>query len=150
MFSGGDKDAKNQNAVALKQAKDLFQECVDHVFVLTTCRECYLRKELSVDNFTMVCSVPHLVLWVKYATYPYWPAKLFKLHEGFHQKKPLEVYFFKEYTSARVAYGDCYLYSKEDPNYYCTEQNQSAVRDAVEVRDIHFQISQFIDKSFES
>ncbi|XP_055326800.1 MYND-type zinc finger-containing chromatin reader Zmynd8-like isoform X2 [Sitodiplosis mosellana] len=130
-----DKDAKKAYGETLEKAKVLFKHCEDEVRDLRLCGDCYIRGDQE-DAFISVCSEPHLVLWAKYATYPYWPAKLFKIHEG---RKPLEVYFFKEYNSARVSYEDCFLYSKGDPNIYFTDKDKAGISAAAEEANRYIQ-----------
>ena len=43
------------------------------------CPDCFRHsKELKPDWFTLPCKIPHKVVWAKFSTYPYWPAKVFK------------------------------------------------------------------------
>ena len=124
-----EENAKKAWVETLKKVKVLYNHCEAEVKDLSLCGKCYIRIQ-EEDAFEAVCTPPHLVLWVKYSTYPYWPAKLFRIHAS---RKRLEVHFFKEYNWANVSYDDCFLYSKEDPNVYLTDQYKASIRAAAEV-----------------
>lgn len=134
VLSGCEKDAKKLYSELVGSAKSLLQHCEGEIHEMKLCGDCYMKREQE-DFFIKVCSQPHLVLWVKYHTYPYWPAKLLKVHDK--RGKPLEVYFFKDHNTALVSHDNCFLYSKEDPNIYCTDQDKANVTSAVEVRNIN-------------
>lgn len=120
-------DEKKEFTEVLKIANALYEKCKDEISELKICGDCYI-KQGKEDEFTSVCSEPHLLLWVKFHTYPYWPAKLKKDNNGL-----LEVYFFKDHTKATVTYANCLLYSKEDPNTYCTDTYKADIQNAMHV-----------------
>lgn len=106
-----EENAKKLWVETLKKVEVLYDRCEAEVKDLTLCGECYIRSQQE-DAFEAVCTQPHLVLWIKYSTYPYWPAKLLKIH---------------------TSRNDCFLYSKEDPNFYLTDQYKASIRAAAEV-----------------
>ncbi|XP_031637462.1 protein kinase C-binding protein 1-like [Contarinia nasturtii] len=116
---------KKQLAETREIAKKLHQNCIEEVKEFMLCGDCYIRRE-DENAFTQICSQPHLILWVKFESYPYWPAKLLKVNKG-----RLEVYFFKDHNTACVLPNDCFLFSKEDPNVYCTSRFKADVQVAV-------------------
>ncbi|XP_031632292.1 protein kinase C-binding protein 1-like isoform X2 [Contarinia nasturtii] len=118
--------AKKEVAKAIENAKKLYNNCMEEVHHYTLCGDCYIAGFTEARAFTAVCSQPHLILWVRFEAYPYWPAKLMKISNN-----RLEVHFFKEHNTARVSHNDCYLYSKEDPNVYCTSQYKADIQEAV-------------------
>lgn len=103
-------------------AKTLLNRCLDEVSNLKNCVDCYIHQE-EQNPIEMVCSKPHLVLWVRFGGHPYWPAKLLKIEKG---QKPIEVQFFGDSTGASVAYADCLLYSTSDPNIWCSDRKKEA------------------------
>lgn len=126
--------AKSDSIDVRNMAKKLLDDCMSEINEIKLCGDCYMNQGKS-DKFTAVCSEPHLMLWVKFLEYPYWPAKLRRIGEG---PKPLEVYFFDEHTTARVSYKDCLLYTKTDPNEYFTDNNRDEVANAIKVSTLYF------------
>lgn len=113
----------------------MLRNCVEEIDSILLCGDCYANMGQN-GAFKLVCSKPHLVLWVKYSKFPFWPAKLISIKKG---PKPIKVHFFQEHTVADVSYNDCLLYSKEDPNEWCTDRNQLVVQEAIDVRSLCFQ-----------
>lgn len=124
----GEKKAQFQELH--EKARNYLNHCTDELSEMKLCGDCYINLEKE-NAFIMVCSKPHLVLWVKYKKYPHWPAKLKKIVDG---RNALEVQFFGDHTTAKVSNDSCFLYSKEDPNIYCNDKHKSSIREAVNVR----------------
>lgn len=107
--------------------------CKKEIDEIKLCGDCYMNREKPA-GFTLVCSKPHLLLWVKFKQYPYWPAKLTKARDD---SNLVEVYFFGDHTIATVSCSSCYLYSEEDPNQCLLNQNKKEFDKAIDVR-MHF------------
>lgn len=98
---------------------------------LKSCGECYM-KDINCHEKYRVCSRPHLVIWVQFSKFPYWPCKLLQIGEG--SKQPLQVFFFGGYEIASVNYVNCYLYSKEHPNESIPDHHKKDMEIAMSVR----------------
>lgn len=68
------------------------------------------RRKNKKDWMINVCERPHLLVWAKIESYPYWPAKVMSYND-----KHVSVEFFDEHSTAEVEVGNCLLYSKEYP-----------------------------------
>lgn len=111
------------------------KNCIGEIEDLKYCVDCYITVDATKSLF--VCSKPHLVVWVKYGSWPYWPAKVKSIDDS--DSTPIEVCFFDEnHDTALVTYSDCYLFSKDDPNEYLTEQYKKEIQASMEVRSYHF------------
>ncbi|XP_031637336.1 protein kinase C-binding protein 1-like [Contarinia nasturtii] len=106
---------------------EFLKKCEEDIDILKNCGDCYTHIDDSRDNPNLVCSKPHIVLWVKYGEYPYWPAKLLRIEKKV-ERDPLLVFFFQERTIGNVSYSNCYLYSREDPNLYLTDTYKNQVK----------------------
>lgn len=82
------------------------------VFNIRKCNDCvdYWLKD-STNYFKNVCSKPHLIVYAKLATYPYWPAKLMSINGNM-----ANVEFFDEvHSQADVPVSKCRIYSEKLP-----------------------------------
>lgn len=109
--------------------KRILDESIDEIDDIRNCGDCYFNRD-QPNAVVMVCSKPHLILWVKYGEYPWWPAKLMKVDKG---DSPLDVRFFGDFSSGSVSYTDCYLYSHEDPNIWCGDTKKERFFEAIKV-----------------
>lgn len=130
IISDKDKTGRQQYVDARNCAESLLGICIEEISTLKYCGDCYMNVG-QPNGFTFVCSKPHLLLWVKFENHPYWPAKFVAVKKGPNR---IHVQFFGEYTVADVSYQDCYLYSKEDPNEWCTTHQKGLFQEAVNVR----------------
>lgn len=104
-------------------------ECELELISLSHCTECYKRSESRARNwFTAYCIPPHLPIWAKYSTYPYWPGKLMSADD-----KMVDVQFFGDHTFETVPVDNCLIYSEQHPEKE-TFQFRSDFEDAQEVR----------------
>lgn len=96
----------------IKIVNDFKKYCDFEIYDIKLCHECYKRKcENIVNVLTAVCRVPHLVVWAKADSFPYWPAKLLSIEQN-----DAEVVFFGEKNStAQVSITKCLLFSQEYP-----------------------------------
>ncbi|XP_055326792.1 MYND-type zinc finger-containing chromatin reader Zmynd8-like [Sitodiplosis mosellana] len=124
----GDVREKNSFAEVRDNAKMLLTKCVEEIDELKQCGDCYMN-DVNGHQALRVCSHPHLVVWAQFSKYPYWPAKLLQIGKG--NKQPLEVYFFGDNEIANVAYANCYLYSKEDPNEDLPDQYKDTIKESM-------------------
>lgn len=80
---------------------------------------------------------PHLLVWAKQKTYPYWPAKLMSVNA---EQNTVNVrYFDVNHTRAVLPPNDCYMYSEDCPTTKLGKYKQS-MKEAKKVRnfnDIH-------------
>lgn len=96
----------------IKLVESFVKFCEDESYDIGLCAECYERKRTGVENVvTTVCNVPHLVVWAKMDSYPYWPAKIVAV-----KKKRVEIIFFGQHDTASIKYTKCRLFSEHSPN----------------------------------
>lgn len=92
-------------------ATELVVECDLELTALSHCTDCYERSEKRARGwFTAYCIPPHLVIWAKYSTYPYWPGKLMSADD-----KMVDVQFFGDHTFETVSVDNCFIYSEKHP-----------------------------------
>lgn len=144
---GTEKCEKKHISKAPFFANEMYHLCCTEISDMKLCAECYMRCGLVGDTgFVSVCSTPHILLWVRFSIFPYWPVKLISIGEG---PKPIKVRFFEEYTEADIAISDCFLYSKEDPNEWITNNYKDRVTNAVQVM-FYFQFYSILSILIES
>lgn len=94
-----------------KIAKEFVTACELELTSLSHCTDCYERSENRVRNwFTAYCIPPHLLIWAKYLTYPYWPGKLMSADD-----EKVDVQFFGDHTFESVPADNCLIYSEQHP-----------------------------------
>lgn len=78
------------------------------------CTQCHINAEIDRWNwFTMVCDVPHLIVWAHKRNSRYWPAKVMSVNE---LKGMVNVRFFGGFQKhENVPISKCFLYSKSGP-----------------------------------
>lgn len=109
------------------------------------CDECHIN--LIQNGFEKVCKQPHLLVWAKQKTYPYWPAKLMSVNI---ERNTVDVrYFGGEHFRAVLSPKDCFMYSEISPSAHSVG-NKQAIMEAKKVRnmnDFHFDLFiQLIDE----
>lgn len=109
------------------------------------CDECHIN--LIQNGFEKVCKQPHLLVWAKQKTYPYWPAKLMSVNI---ERNTVDVrYFGGEHFRAVLSPKDCFMYSEISPSAH-SGGNKQAIMEAKKVRnmnDFHFDLFiQLIDE----
>ncbi|XP_031634382.1 protein kinase C-binding protein 1-like [Contarinia nasturtii] len=102
-----------------RSAKFLLDFVKEKVYCFNMCPDCYATNdegedEDSEERFTMLCSRPHLILWAKQRTYPYWPAKLLR-YNGDNNTFDVR-YFGGAHLRAILPVKDCLLYSRQNPS----------------------------------
>lgn len=124
-----DKDVTihQQYLNARDHVKKLLKICKNEILKIEYCGDCY-KNRVEPNYFTLVCSKPHPLLWAKFDKYPYWPANLISVKENH-----LYVQFFGDHTAEDIPYNKCYMYSKEDPNEWCTTQEKDKFQKSVDV-----------------
>lgn len=150
----------------------MMNACIAEIEDIRNCCDCYSNLHDS-KAVVKACSKPHIVLWVKYGAFPWWPAKLLKIDKGNY---PLEgivldhcvllqscffcfephwtkwkifwiyfpVRFFGDFSSGCVTFTDCYLYSNEDPNVWCGDTKKADFYEAIKVSHFNFSFAFFI------
>lgn len=94
-----------------KIVKEFIASCELELTSLSHCTDCYERSERRARAwFTAYCIPPHLLIWAKYLTYPYWPAKLMSADD-----KMVDVQFFGDHTFETVPVDNCLIYSEQHP-----------------------------------
>lgn len=78
------------------------------------------------DWFTMVCEQPHLLLWAKQKTYPYWPAKLMSVNSD---KNTVDVRFFGGHSRSVLTPKDCLMFSRKNPSVNIGPNKQALEKD---------------------
>lgn len=114
----------------------MLNECMVDIADIRRCCDCFLNRDRP-NSVELVCSKPHLLLWVCYDNYPWWPAKLLEVGNGIC---PLEVEFFGESSGASVTYTDCLLYSHADPNIWFNDRKNEEFCRAMQVNITRFYI----------
>lgn len=135
-FSDCEKDNKPIFNDIQKKVGHVLNICESEIKEIILCGDCYLNREKDEGFFTRLCTKPHLILWVKFKQFPYWPAKLIKVKNG---RSPLEVYFFGEHTTASVSCQNVLLYTETNPNEeIVSNQQKIELEAAIDVRMSHF------------
>lgn len=89
--------------------------------------------KLGSDWFTSPCNTPHLLIWAKQRTYPFWPAKLMRYNS---ENNTVDVrYFGEEHYRAVLPIKDCLLFSQRNPSIIIGK-HKSALEQAQKVRMI--------------
>lgn len=92
-----------------KIADKLWDNSDLNVKIIEACTECFERWANDNKNYlTGVCSVPHLLVYVKLEAYPIWPGKLMSIDGD-----KAHILFFGDHNQADVELKDCYLYSEK-------------------------------------
>lgn len=80
---------------------------------IKNCNECYANGISQPESwFTLACSKPHLVVWIKtFYSDTEKPAKLMAVNG-----QSVSVNFFGDHSLADVPATDCFLYSESDMN----------------------------------
>lgn len=124
----GDRNEKKNLITLRDSAREWEKECIEAIEYLRPCGDCYV--DIEKFDITYVCTKPHLIVWAQCGEFPYWPGKVKSIEKG---KLPVRIDFFGDVSTAPVRYSNCYLYSKEDPNVYITDQYKENVKIAMEV-----------------
>lgn len=95
----------------IKIVTDLIDFIKIEVQSMKKCAECYFNANKYPTWFTMVCGVPHCIVWAKVEGYSYWPAKVMSI-DG----QQVHVRFFGDHTHADVLASRCFLYSYKSPD----------------------------------
>lgn len=104
------------------------------MYEIETCHECYYNANTKKDWFAEVCSKPHILLWAKLKSFPYWPAKAMVINSA----QLVSVRFFGDHDRAWVPVKDCYLYSFKDPNTFIKNKRNNI---AESIKEVEFHIS---------
>lgn len=103
----------------------------EEILSIDTCRHCYVNAHsCSKFWYTKVCAKPHLLLWVKQQSYPYWPAKLLGT-----KGDTVSVRFFgAKHQRADIPSKGCRLFSKKFPSQPIKKRDQADFAQAQAVR----------------
>lgn len=100
---------------AAKIVKWLLDMAKEEVYSIRMCHECYIGL-VQNHRIDVVCKQPHLIVWAKQKSYPYWPAKLMSVNAATNQ---VEVrYFGEKHYRAVITSKDCYMYSADKPSLW--------------------------------
>lgn len=108
--------------------------CKQEMYEIETCHECYYNANTKKDWFAEVCSKPHILLWAKLKSFPYWPAKAMVTNSA----QLVSVRFFGDHDRAWVPVKDCYLYSFKDPNTFIKNKRNNI---AESIKEVEYHIS---------
>lgn len=104
-FEIGDADYK-------RLSNDLVSSCELELSSFVFCSECYQNwGKYPKTWFGRVCEKPHLIVWAKAHTYPYWPAKLMSAQEN-----EADVQFFGDHSHMTIPIEKCFIFSKKHPS----------------------------------
>lgn len=94
--------------------KGIAKRCRRDVDSIRKCEECFEFWLNDPDNyFKEVCSKPHLLVYAKFGSYPYWPAKLMSIDTD---DDTVNVEFFDEtHSQADIPADKIMLYSEKLP-----------------------------------
>lgn len=96
----------------MKNIKWLLNFTKEELYSIQLCHQCYTNATLHpADWFTMVCDRPHLLIWARQKSYPYWPAKLMSMNNG-----SVDVHFFGAHSRAVLTPKDCMMFSQKNPS----------------------------------
>lgn len=113
----------------MKAAKQLHNCVKEEVYNLQICYDCYTN--INDDWMVTPCTKPHILVWAKQRTYPYWPAKLMRYNSD---QNTVDVrYFGDENLRAVIPAKDCLLYSQRSPSS-SIGSHRNSLNDAIEVR----------------
>lgn len=119
----------NQHTV--KAANSLSMDCHSDAKSIRNCAECF---QFWVNDrflsFTKVCSTPHMPVFAKVGTFPFWPAKVMSV-EG----HLVNVEFFGDHSQAFVESDKCLLYAVRLPG---RKVKSDEYKHAMKVRWYHF------------
>ncbi|RWS01893.1 protein kinase C-binding protein 1-like isoform 2 [Dinothrombium tinctorium] len=106
----------DMNKPSLMVFKNIHDIIVREVEDFQICPDCFaLRhrfKELGNDWFNYTCSKPHILVYAKLGSHPFWPAKVMK-YDG---QKEVLCRFFGSHDCAFVPINRCVLLSEEYPD----------------------------------
>lgn len=107
--------------------------CEKEMYDMEICDQCFLRSNeyKNDDWFTKVCNPPHLLVWAKASTHPFWPAKVIA-----RARNKLDVRFFGQHEMSIVHPNNCFLFSWENPNRLRNQRIRSDIDTIMKV--IHF------------
>lgn len=98
------------------EAKKLLKLVNAEIESCLKCLECHVNandKTTRTRWFTMVCNMPHLIIWAHRKNTRYWPAKLMSIDDD---KQQVFVRYFGSYhINEKVAINKCFLYSEMSP-----------------------------------
>lgn len=79
---------------------------------ILSCAECYKNVYEYGENASVkICSKPHVLVWAKFQSYDYWPAKVLSVTA----KQKLYVRFFGDDSFAEMAPDQCLLFTEAYP-----------------------------------
>lgn len=98
-----------------KRAKRVLKLVSDEVDSVKTCLSCHINANSTETRprwFSMVCHLPHLLIWARRKNAKYWPAKVMS-----YDKEVVRVRFFggSFHKHDIVPVNKCFLYSKSSP-----------------------------------
>ena len=93
-------------------AKSLVRVCRHEMQEIENCPDCYMSAHVKKDSwFVAACRIPHILVWAKLKTYPFWPAKAMRVNI----EDNVDVRFFGAHDRAWIPLKNVYLYSEEAP-----------------------------------
>lgn len=112
----------------MKNTRWLLDCTKELIYSIQLCQECYMNAiNCPSEWFTMVCKQPHLLVWAKQKSYPYWPAKLMSVNQD---KGTVDVRFFgDQHSRAILTAKDCLMYSRKNPSVILGTHKASLEKD---------------------
>lgn len=95
----------------MKQAKELLGLVSAEIDSVKTCLQCHINENTHSRWFSMLCPMPHLIIWAQKKNVRYWPAKVM----SFDEQKVKVRFFGGHHKLANVPINKCFLYSESSP-----------------------------------
>lgn len=113
-----------------KHADDLVYMCETELDSIRNCVDCYMNSSKFIKNgFTKICRQPHLLVWMEYKKYAYWPAKVMSIRD-----QKINLHFFGDYSTISTIADKCFLCSEQTPSIRPPKSLQ--YKRAIEVSEI--------------
>lgn len=112
----------------LKRLKTFGEACISEVYDLNLCQECYKNSHENCNWFTLLCKVPHLLVWARTTGHPYWPAKILGA-----QGTQTCVKYFGDHARSLVSQDNILLFSANNPNKNLSAKNRKLIEEVIPV-----------------
>lgn len=97
-----------------KAAKQFLTYAIEDLESTRICDECFNNAYTHGESsFIIPCKSPHLLLWVLWDGFGYWPAKVMSVDDENHT---VNVRFFSDHKTGVLSENNCYLFSNERPD----------------------------------
>lgn len=101
----------SENHQAILNLKNDWREEIEAIRMCVDCYEIWTTNQTEKNYFTLVCTKPHLLVYVREAKVDgprMWPAKVLSVNEI---NKTVSIECFGDYLRGDYAFAQCFLYS---------------------------------------